>query len=56
MKQTPVQATGMVWYLPEDFAEIKAMMVDAGFVKGGASIHHLEHRMPDIRALLEKQS
>ena len=28
MKQTPVQATGMVWYLPEDFAEIKAMMVD----------------------------
>ena len=32
------------------------LMVDAGFVKGGASIHHLEHRMPDIRALLEKQS
>ncbi len=32
------------------------LMVDAGFVKGGASIHHLEHRMPDIRVLLEKQS
>ena len=28
MKQTPVQATGMVWYLPEDFEAIKAMMVD----------------------------
>lgn len=32
------------------------LLVDAGFVKGGASIHHLEHRMPDIRALLEKKA
>ncbi|SFN17400.1 acetyl-CoA carboxylase, biotin carboxylase subunit [Formivibrio citricus] len=32
------------------------LLVDAGFVKGGASIHHLEHRMPDIRALLENKS
>ena len=31
------------------------LLIDAGFVKGGASIHHLEHRMPDIRSLLEKQ-
>lgn len=31
------------------------LLVDPGFVKGGASIHHLEHRMPDIRVLLEKQ-
>ncbi len=32
------------------------LLVDPGFVKGGTSIHHLEHRMPEIRVLLEKQS
>ncbi|MDR3412697.1 MAG: acetyl-CoA carboxylase biotin carboxylase subunit [Formivibrio sp.] len=31
------------------------LLVDPGFVKGGTSIHHLEHRMPEIRVLLEKQ-
>lgn len=28
MKETAVQATGMVWYLAEDFDAIKALMVD----------------------------
>lgn len=29
MKETPIQATGMVWYLAEDFEAIKALMVDS---------------------------
>jgi len=31
------------------------LFVDAGFIKGATSIHYLEHQMPEIRALLEKQ-
>lgn len=28
MKTMPISATGMVWYLPEDFEQIKALMED----------------------------
>lgn len=28
MKSSAIQATGMVWYLPEDFEQIKALMTD----------------------------
>ncbi|MBB5192769.1 acetyl-CoA carboxylase biotin carboxylase subunit [Silvimonas terrae] len=31
------------------------LLVDANFAKGGTSIHYLEHKMPEIRALLENQ-
>ncbi|XZG71345.1 acetyl-CoA carboxylase biotin carboxylase subunit [Chitinibacteraceae bacterium HSL-7] len=29
------------------------LLLDAEFIKGGVSIHHLEHQMPEIRAVLE---
>lgn len=28
MNSSVIQATGMVWYLPEDFEQIKALMTD----------------------------
>ncbi len=31
------------------------LFMDAGFIKGATSIHYLEHQMPEIRAILEKQ-
>ena len=31
------------------------LFVDAGFIKGSTSIHYLEHQMPQIKTLLEKQ-
>jgi acetyl-CoA carboxylase, biotin carboxylase subunit len=30
------------------------LFIDGGFIKGGTSIHYLEHQMPEIRAILEK--
>ncbi|GAB7127571.1 acetyl-CoA carboxylase biotin carboxylase subunit [Silvimonas sp. JCM 19000] len=32
------------------------LLLDAEFIKGGTSIHYLEHKMPEIRALVEAQT